>query len=348
MRNRLFENSSIREKVFGYTLNFVNTSERVYSFKENSYNYQYKDHLGNTRVSFGRDTSGNLELVDVNDYYPFGMNHLKSGNSFFRAGSYKNYKFQEQELQEMGWYSFKWRNYMPDVGRFFNIDPLAEKYTYNSTYAFSENAVISYRELEGLEKVLAIFYTGGFQGGAKTIPLSSQAGTAGKLFDYASSNAQRKGYEFKGAIIASGATNGPSISKGVDFIESNYEKGDVVITYGYSYGGDNAMELGSELKDKNIPVQLSMIVDSSDGIFNNSTVKTDVSDNTKIAVNTYQTTPDPTTSAKGQPLTADNKNKTAVINTDLTSKATTHQNIDEKALDINKKAIDVSLPKINN
>lgn len=45
---------------------------------------------------------------------------------------------------------------MPDVGRFFNVDPLAEKYTYNSTYAFSENAVISYRELEGLEKVLAI------------------------------------------------------------------------------------------------------------------------------------------------------------------------------------------------
>ena len=43
---------------------------------------------------------------------------------------------------------------MPDVGRFFNIDPLAEKYTYNSTYAFSENRVIDARELEGLEKVL--------------------------------------------------------------------------------------------------------------------------------------------------------------------------------------------------
>ena len=79
------------------------------------------------------------------------MNHLKTGNAFFGNASYKNYKFQEQELQETGFYSFKWRNYMADVGRFFNIDPLAEKYTHNSTYAFSENRVIDARELEGLE-----------------------------------------------------------------------------------------------------------------------------------------------------------------------------------------------------
>ena len=42
---------------------------------------------------------------------------------------------------------------MPDLGRFFNIDPLAKKYQYNSTYAFSENRVVDARELEGLEKV---------------------------------------------------------------------------------------------------------------------------------------------------------------------------------------------------
>ena len=40
---------------------------------------------------------------------------------------------------------------MPDIGRFFNIDPLAESYVYNSTYAFAENRVIDGRELEGLE-----------------------------------------------------------------------------------------------------------------------------------------------------------------------------------------------------
>uniref|UniRef100_UPI000ACB6785 RHS repeat-associated core domain-containing protein n=1 Tax=Chryseobacterium sp. CCH4-E10 TaxID=1768758 RepID=UPI000ACB6785 len=61
------------------------------------------------------------------------------------------YKFQGQELQETGWYSFKWRNYMSDVGRFFNIDPLAEKYNTWTPYAFSGNRVIDAREIEGLE-----------------------------------------------------------------------------------------------------------------------------------------------------------------------------------------------------
>ncbi|PWJ91295.1 hypothetical protein BC749_1197 [Flavobacterium araucananum] len=34
-----------------------------------------------------------------------------------------------------------------------SIDPLAEKYQYQSPYNFSENRVVDSRELEGLEKV---------------------------------------------------------------------------------------------------------------------------------------------------------------------------------------------------
>ena len=33
-----------------------------------------------------------LEITDANGYYPFGMNHLKTGNAFF-GGSYKAYKY---------------------------------------------------------------------------------------------------------------------------------------------------------------------------------------------------------------------------------------------------------------
>ena len=39
---------------------------------------------------------------------------------------------------------------MPDLGCFFNLDPLADGYFYNSPYAFTENRVIDGRELEGL------------------------------------------------------------------------------------------------------------------------------------------------------------------------------------------------------
>ncbi|WP_334126985.1 RHS repeat-associated core domain-containing protein [Empedobacter brevis] len=69
------------------------------------------------------------------------------------SANYK-YKFQGQERQEelgLNWDSFKWRNYMPDIGRFFNVDPLAEQYSYQSPYNFAENRVIDGRELEGLE-----------------------------------------------------------------------------------------------------------------------------------------------------------------------------------------------------
>ena len=39
----------------------------------------------------------------------------------------------------------------PRIGRFFAVDPLAKKYPWNSSYAFSENRVIDGVELEGLE-----------------------------------------------------------------------------------------------------------------------------------------------------------------------------------------------------
>lgn len=40
---------------------------------------------------------------------------------------------------------------MPDVGRFFNIDPLAEKYDDYTPYQFSSNQPVHAKELEGLE-----------------------------------------------------------------------------------------------------------------------------------------------------------------------------------------------------
>jgi|GEM_PF-2173032 len=87
------------------------------------------------------------------DYSPFGLTF----NSYQRVSATPNkWKFQGQEhIDDLGlnWVSFKWRNHDPAIGRFFNVDPLADKYVYNSPYAFSENHVTTHIELEGLEKV---------------------------------------------------------------------------------------------------------------------------------------------------------------------------------------------------
>ena len=69
------------------------------------------------------------------------------------AGLYK-YKYQGQERQDelgLNWDSFKWRNYDYAIGRFMNIDPLAEDYVYNTPYAIQENKMGLGIELEGLE-----------------------------------------------------------------------------------------------------------------------------------------------------------------------------------------------------
>ena len=94
-----------------------------------------------------------LAFVHYYEYYPFGLTF----NSYTRENTVPNkFKFQGQEhVDDLGlnWDSFKWRNHQPEIGRFFNVDPLADKYVYNSPYAFSENRVINGRELEGLEWV---------------------------------------------------------------------------------------------------------------------------------------------------------------------------------------------------
>lgn len=72
----------------------------------------------------------------------------------------KEKTFQGQRFDDelgLSWIQFKWRNHDAQIGRFVQIDPLSEKYVYNSTYAFSENKVTSHIELEGLE---AIFLAG--------------------------------------------------------------------------------------------------------------------------------------------------------------------------------------------
>src|SRR5690606_23427082 len=96
-------------------------------------------------------THAKSPIVQVDDYYPFGLTF----NSYQRENSVENrWKFQGQEhIDDLGlnWDSFKWRNHQPDIGRFFNVDPLAEDYYYNSPYAFSENKVVAHVELEGLE-----------------------------------------------------------------------------------------------------------------------------------------------------------------------------------------------------
>ncbi|OBW39600.1 hypothetical protein AB670_04052 [Chryseobacterium sp. MOF25P] len=130
-----------------WNLDFVPTAEGFYSFAENRYIYQYRDHLGNARLSFAKKVDGSLEVTDKNDYYPFGLNHI--GGSKSLLGGYKNYKYNGKELQETGMYDYGARFYMPDIGRWGVVDPLAEKYTRMSPYTYAGNNPAMFVDYDG-------------------------------------------------------------------------------------------------------------------------------------------------------------------------------------------------------
>jgi RHS repeat-associated protein len=62
------------------------------------------------------------------------------------------YKFNSKEWQDelkLNMYDYGFRNYMPDVVRWFNIDPLAEKYYDTSPYTYVKNNPITTIDPDG-------------------------------------------------------------------------------------------------------------------------------------------------------------------------------------------------------
>jgi RHS repeat-associated protein len=151
-------------------------------------------------------------VVQSNDYYPFGLTF----NSYPREDALINrWKFQGQEHMDdigLNWDSFKWRNHQPEIGRFFNIDPLSDKYVYNSPYAFSENHVTSYAELEGLEKVRVT--TAEFVANQKgrTVNTGNQIETDKRVYNK-NFNEAPNGGDFKQMTASVEVANGEVLSK---------------------------------------------------------------------------------------------------------------------------------------
>ena len=130
-------------------LQFYPTAEGFYDFEKNEYIYQYKDHLGNVRVSYKRGPTGQLEITDKNSYYPFGMNILREEKAIFGTASMYNYKYNDKELQETGIYDYGARFYMPDIGRWGVVDPLAETSRRWSVYTYAFNNPIRFIDPDG-------------------------------------------------------------------------------------------------------------------------------------------------------------------------------------------------------
>ncbi|SKB99309.1 RHS repeat-associated core domain-containing protein, partial [Salegentibacter salinarum] len=149
-------------------LQFFSTPEGYVSYDGGQFNYVYNyvDHLGNVRLSY---TDGNgdgsidpaTEIIQEKNYYPFGLTHQGynggGGGSAYGNTVAKRYGFGGKELQDetfsgntLDWYDITARNYDPALGRWMNIDPLAELMRRHSPYNFAFDNPIFFIDPDGM------------------------------------------------------------------------------------------------------------------------------------------------------------------------------------------------------
>jgi RHS repeat-associated protein len=142
--------------IAGSELKFVPTSEGYFNFENNKYIYNYVDHLGNVRVSYLNNGSG-IEVLEENNYYPFGLKHV--GYNVLAGNSSYQYKYNGKELQtETGMYDYGARFYMPDIGRWGVVDPLAEKHTNLNPMMYAANNPIMFIDPDGRDWTITETY----------------------------------------------------------------------------------------------------------------------------------------------------------------------------------------------
>jgi RHS repeat-associated protein len=140
-------------------IEFVQTEEGIARRNGSSYSYEYnlKDHLGNTRATFYKNpTTQLLEVLQRDDYYPFGMQKVLSANT-------NKYLYNGKEKQdELGQYDYGARFYDPVIGRWNTIDPLAEIARRYSPYVYGNDNPVRFIDPDGRmtsDQVMSMYNT---------------------------------------------------------------------------------------------------------------------------------------------------------------------------------------------
>jgi RHS repeat-associated protein len=116
------------------------------SMNDSKYHYYLQDHQGNNRVVVNE--TGATE--EVNHYYAFG-------GLFSSDESVQPFKYNGKELDTkkgLNWYDYGARQYDATLGRWFAVDPLAEKYYETSTYSYCVNSPIRYIDIDGCKIII--------------------------------------------------------------------------------------------------------------------------------------------------------------------------------------------------
>jgi len=129
------------------------------TYSDYQYVFQYKDHLGNIRLSYSdADLNGaidpNTEIVEEINYYPFGLEQYGYNRTVDGGDDWaRNWRFGGKEFNNehsLGWYDVSARNYDPAIGRWMNIDPLVEAMRRHSPYNYAFDNPIFFVDPDGM------------------------------------------------------------------------------------------------------------------------------------------------------------------------------------------------------
>lgn len=143
------------DAAYGASLSSGTLISKSYTVKEPGYAYLYvsNEHPALVDVYFDDVTMSHTPsaVIQVDDYYPFGLQF----NSYQRENStQQNYLFNSgSELEsglDLGWYNTIFRNYDPAIGRFIQVDPLADFMPGINPYHFAYDNPVMYSDPDGL------------------------------------------------------------------------------------------------------------------------------------------------------------------------------------------------------
>jgi RHS repeat-associated protein len=170
-------------KVYGITITdyagnytYINSSLNYFSNTEGyfrvtstgstlvgNYVYQYKDHLESIRLSYADNNNDGVitagtEIVKESNYYPYGVRHLGYNGGIYSTNLGEKKQFTGAEYQDdnsIDWYDVSARNYDPTLGRWMNLDPLAEQMRSISPYNYAFNSPMLFTDPDGMSPRIA-------------------------------------------------------------------------------------------------------------------------------------------------------------------------------------------------